>query len=72
MIDPLNDSFVITGPRESFKAPRYSYRTSMELDPKDLEDLGLDVNEPVEQPNSWLSWALLGVCVSVILYAVFV
>jgi len=44
----------------------------MELDPKDLEDLGLDVNEPIEQPNMWLSWAALGVCVSIILYAVFV
>ena len=44
----------------------------MELDPKDLEDMGLDPNEDLEQPNMWLSWVALGACVSVILYAVFV
>jgi hypothetical protein len=32
MIDPLNDSFVITGPRDSFKRGRYQIKTSMQLD----------------------------------------
>ena len=44
----------------------------MELDPKDLEDMGLDLKEDREQPNMWLSWVALGACVSVIVYAVFV
>lgn len=44
----------------------------MELDPKDLEDLGLDVNEPVEQPNIWLSWLGIACAIGIIIYAVFV
>jgi len=48
MIDPLNDSFVITGPRESFKAPRYSFRTTMELDPKTKKPTGKYQREKLE------------------------
>jgi len=45
----------------------------MELDPKDLEDMGLDPNDyEKSEPNIWLSWVALGACVSVIVYAVFV
>jgi hypothetical protein len=32
MLDPLNDAFVIQGPRDSFKTGRYQIKTSMELD----------------------------------------
>ncbi len=32
MLDPLNDAFVIEGPRNSFKRGRYQIKTSMELD----------------------------------------
>ena len=32
MLDPLNDAFVIQGPRDSFKTGRYQIRTSMQLD----------------------------------------
>ena len=32
MLDPLNDAFVIKGPRDSFKTGRYQIKTSMELD----------------------------------------
>ena len=48
MIDPLNDSFVITGPRESFKSPRYSFRTNMELDPKTKKPTGKYQTEKLE------------------------
>jgi len=34
MLDPLNDSFVVKGPRDDFKVSRYRIRTSMDLDPK--------------------------------------
>lgn len=34
MVDPLNDAFVITGPRDSFKTGRYEMKTSMEIDPQ--------------------------------------
>ena len=34
MLDPLNDAFVIKGPRDSFKIGRYKIRTSMDLDPE--------------------------------------
>ena len=34
MLDPLNDAFVIKGPRDDFKIGRYNIRTSMEIDPK--------------------------------------
>jgi len=45
----------------------------MELDPKDLEDMGLAQDDYEKfQPNVWLSWIALGACVSVIVYAVFV
>ena len=32
MLDPLNDAFVIEGPRDSFKRGRYQITTSMQLD----------------------------------------
>ena len=32
MLDPLNDAFVIEGPRNSFKRGRYQIKTSMQLD----------------------------------------
>ena len=32
MLDPLNDAFVIEGPRDSFKTGRYQIKTSMQLD----------------------------------------
>ena len=32
MLDPLNDAFVIEGPRDSFKRGRYQIKTSMQLD----------------------------------------
>jgi len=32
MLDPLNDAFVIQGPKDSFKTGRYRIRTSMQLD----------------------------------------
>jgi hypothetical protein len=32
MLDPLNDAFVIKGPRDDFKIGRYKIRTSMQLD----------------------------------------
>jgi hypothetical protein len=32
MVDPLNDAFIIKGPRDSFKTGRYQIKTSMELD----------------------------------------
>ena len=34
MLDPLNDAFVVTGPKESFKQGRYQIKTSMDIDPK--------------------------------------
>jgi len=34
MLDPLNDAFVVTGPKESFKQGRYQIKTAMEVDPK--------------------------------------
>ena len=34
MTDPLNDAFIIQGPRDSFKTGRYQIRTSMDLDPE--------------------------------------
>ena len=34
MLDPLNDAFIIKGPRDSFKIGRYKIRTSMDLDPE--------------------------------------
>ena len=34
MLDPLNDAFVIKGPRDSFKTGRYQIKTSMDLDPE--------------------------------------
>ena len=48
MLDPTNEAFVITGPRESFKAPRYSFRTSMELDPKTKKPTGKYQTEKLE------------------------
>ena len=32
MLDPLNDAFIIKGPRDDFKIGRYNIRTSMQLD----------------------------------------
>ena len=32
MLDPLNDAFVIKGPRDNFKIGRYNIKTSMDLD----------------------------------------
>jgi hypothetical protein len=40
MLDPLNDSFVIKGPRDDFKVSRYRIRTSMDLNPKTGEPTG--------------------------------
>jgi len=34
MLDPLNDAFIIKGPRDDFKIGRYNIRTAMDLDPK--------------------------------------
>jgi hypothetical protein len=34
MLDPLNDAFVVTGPKESFKQGRYQIKTAMDIDPK--------------------------------------
>lgn len=48
MVDPTNEAFVITGPRESFKAPRYSFRTSMEIDPKTQKPTGKYQTEKLE------------------------
>ena len=43
----------------------------MELDPKDLEDMGLDPNEDLEQPNYWLSWLGVSCAIGIIVFAVF-
>lgn len=48
MLDPLNDAFVEIGPRSSMKMPRYSFRTSMELDPVTKKPTGKYQTEKLE------------------------
>jgi len=48
MLDPLNESFVKMGPRESMDMPRYSFRTSMELDPVTKKPTGKYTQEKLE------------------------
>jgi len=48
MLDPLNDAFVEIGPRSSMKMPRYSFRTSMELDPITKKPTGKYTQEQLE------------------------
>jgi hypothetical protein len=43
----------------------------MELDPKDLEDMGLKLDEPGDEPNIVLSWLGIGCAVGIIVFAVF-
>ena len=48
MLNPLNDAFVITGPRTRIQYPRYSYRTSMEIDPATGKPTGKYQTEQLE------------------------
>tara|TARA_R100001163_G_scaffold57801_1_gene45849 strand:- start:81 stop:710 length:630 start_codon:yes stop_codon:yes gene_type:complete len=48
MLNPLNDAFVITGPRTRIQYPRYSYRTSMEIDPVTGKSTGKYQTEKLE------------------------
>jgi len=48
MLDPLNDAFVEIGPKSSMKMPRYSFRTSMELDPVTKKPTGKYTQEKLE------------------------
>ena len=43
----------------------------MELDPKDLEDMGLDLDTTPDTVSIWYTWIGIGVALGVIVLAVF-